>query len=206
MVIQPIWREIMNSDAVGCMSVPKWDVEKKPPGWPRCSVTGWCMPPLTASFVLATAGRNGVRLFTVWFFCSIQIQSSGSKSAFRVWPSVRVTVGRERWKVFMYLAWWISMDIRQPQGDLVCMDVLPSTKVSHHGTNWVKHVQAGYCQKSRVFCYGHPEQIETMLENSQLLFLCYFLQLLLCQDSELLGQLGGIPHLSKQQNHRCRVC
>lgn len=56
-------------------------------------------------------------------------------------------------------------------------------------------------KKLRIFYYGHLEQIETMLENSQLLFLFYFLHLLLCQDSEMLGQLGGIPHLSKQQNH-----
>lgn len=191
MAIQPIWRDIKNSDAVGCMSVPKWDVENKPPGWTRCSVTSWSGwgGSLSDSFVP--------------FKSSPQAQNLLSECG---QVSLTVTVGREKLKIFMYLAWWISMDIRQPQGDLVCMDVLPSTKVPHHGTNWGKHVQAGYCQKSRVFGYGHPEQIETMLENSQLLFLCYFLHLLLCQDSELLGQLGGIPHLSKQQNHRCRVC
>lgn len=42
--------------------------------------------------------------------------------------------------MFVHVAWWISMEIRQPQGSLVSVDVnvLPSINVSRHLTEQIE--------------------------------------------------------------------
>jgi len=99
------------------------------------------------------------------------------------------------------------MVIRQRQSSLVSVDVLPSIKVPCHITekieeNLFRLVTALNC----CFAMGIRNKWKLCLKTHSCSSFAIFLHLLLCQDSELLGQLGGIPHLNKQHNHRCRVC
>lgn len=114
MASQPTWKESSNSNAMGCMSVPKWKVKKKHPRWTESSVTDWpmqtfltdlCQHPvdrIPASSVLATSGRHGVKHFlgliqAVISFVSLTALDESSPShksslqtqiyAFRVQPS-----------------------------------------------------------------------------------------------------------------------